>query len=82
MGQFELEEGVVEACFLEGLAGLSGRGGKRRPARQSTKIRPAPRPSMAHEERSWNPSNRQQGQGPEQIGEGTWRTQSGDIIMA
>lgn len=50
-----LEEGVVEACFMEGLAGLAGRS-KRRPARQSTKIKAsAAKPSsFAQEDRQWN----------------------------
>lgn len=82
MGQFDLEEGVVEACFMEGLAGLAGRS-KRRPARQTTKIKlAAAKPSsFAHEDRHWNQDNSAEQQSSStDAPPGCWRGKSGGVI--
>lgn len=81
-----LEEAVVEDCFVEGLAGLAGRG-RRRPARQTTKVKPAgiAKPSsrqFAHEDRYWDQSNRQpQNEGTStDAPPGCFRAKSGGVI--
>lgn len=87
MGQFDLEEGVVEACFMEGLAGLAGRS-KRRPARQTTKTAAKPRQSSLPPPASSGSeySVAQQSSGgygygdPATVPPGCWRGNSGGVI--